>query len=127
MIQWFSKNEKSAFVTIYPTNITINKAGSAMLKDSYAVMLGLDEDDYKIALQPISQDEYEKREFPVDNMFVLSGGKTYARVSSTDFVEKVACLMGCNFKEKARKYPCFYDQHEKLLVIDLKKEVSHNA
>lgn len=127
MIQWFSKNEKSAFATIYSTNITINKTGSEMIKDAYAVMLGLDEDDYKIALQPISQDEYEKKEYPVDNMFVLSGGKTYARVSSTDFVEKVSSLMGCNYKEKTRKYSCFYDQHEKLLIIDLKKEVSHNA
>ncbi len=123
MIQWFSKNENKATATIYPTNITINKSGMEMISSAYAAMLGLDEDDMKIALQPVSKDEYDQGIYPLDNLFLLSGGKTYTRVSSTDFVNKVSRYMNIDFHEKSRKYVCYFDQHESLLIIDLKKEV----
>ncbi len=123
MIQWFSKNEKKATATIYSTNITINKTGMDMISTAYAAMLGLDSDDAKIAIQPISKDDYDAKLYPEDNMFLLSGGKTYTRISSTDFVSKVGEFLKYDFKEKPRKFSCYYDQHESLLIIDLKKEV----
>lgn len=123
MIQWFSKNEKKATATIYSTNITINKAGADMIGNAYAAMFGLDSDDSKIAIQPISKDEYDSKAFPEDNMFVLSGGKTYTRISSTEFVNRISDFLGYDFKKKSKKYSCYYDQHESLLIIDLKKEV----
>lgn len=55
-------------------------------------MLRLDVSNYKIALHPISQDDYESKKYPEENMFVLSGGKSYVRVSSTDFVSKIGIL-----------------------------------
>ena len=124
MIQWFSKNEKTATATFYPTNITINKPGMDMLKDAYACMLGLDVDDGKGAIQPISKDQYDKKAFPTDFMFVLSGGKTYTRISSTDFVSKVGEYLGYDFHDGTKKYECYFDQHESILVINLKKEVN---
>lgn len=127
MIQWFSKNEKKATATIYATNITINKIGMQMISEAYAVMLGLDYDDSKIAIQPITKDQYDAKEFPEDNMFVLSGGKTYTRISSTDFVTNVSSFLHYDFKNGAKKFVCFYDQHESLLIIDLKKEVTGNV
>lgn len=126
MIQWFSKNEKSAIATIYSTNITINKVGMEKISTAFAVMLGLDCDDCKVALQPISKDQYDNKEFSDEYMFVLSGGKTYTRISSTDFVSKIGEYLNVDFKAKPRKYVCYYDQHENLLVIDLKKEVKEN-
>lgn len=123
MIQWFSKNEKKATATIYQTNITINKIGMEMISEAYACLLGLDSDDYKIAIQPVSKDQYDSKSFPEDNMFILSGGKTYTRISSTEFVNHVAELLNYDFKNGAKKFSCFYDQHESLLIIDLKKEV----
>ncbi len=123
MIQWFSKNEKTATATIYPTNITINKSGMDMLKDSYACMLGLDVDDGKIAIQPVSKDQFDRRELPSDFLFVLSGGKTYVRISSTDFVSKVGEYLHYDFKKGSKKFSCYFDQHESILIINLKKEV----
>ena len=98
MFQWFSKSEKNAIATIYSTNITINKPGVDILANSYAVMLGLDESNYKIALHPIS-------------------------VSSTDFVSKIGNLINHDFSKKPLKYKCYYDQKENLLIIDLRKEI----
>lgn len=126
MIQWFSKNEKSAIATICSTNITINKPGMEMISTAYACMLGLDSDDEKIAIQPISKDEYDGRQFPLECMFVLSGGKTYTRISSTDFVSRVGDFLHYDFKKKPKKFNCFFDQHENLLIIDLKKEIEAN-
>ncbi len=124
MIKWFSKNEKKATASIYSTNITINKTGADMIGDAYAAMVGLDVDDSKIAIQPISKDQYDSKTYPEDNMFILSGGKTYTRISSTDFVNMVGNFLNYDFKKKPKKYSCYYDQHESLLIIDLKKEVA---
>ncbi len=123
MIEWFSKNEKKAVATIYPTNITINKAGVDMLDDAYAVMLGLDSDEAKIAIQPISKDQYDEKSFPEENMFTLSGGKTYSRISSTEFVNRIGDFLSYNFKQEPKKYACNFDKQTGLLIIDLKKEV----
>ena len=123
MFQWFSKSEKNAIATIYSTNITINKPGVDILANSYAVMLGLDESNYKIALHPISQDDYESKKYPEENMFILSGGKSYVRVSSTDFVSKIGNLINHDFSKSTLKYKCYYDQKENLLIIDLRKEI----
>lgn len=123
MIQWFSKNEKKASATIYSTNITINKTGMDMISNAYAAMLGLDSDDGKIAIQPISKDDYDAKMYPEENMFILSGGKTYTRISSTDFVSKIGDFLEYDFKSNPKKFSCYFDQHEGLLIIDLKKEV----
>ena len=123
MIEWFSKNEKKAVATIYPTNITINKVGVTMLDDAYAAMLGLDSAEAKIAIQPISKDQYDEKSFPEENMFTLSGGKTYSRISSTEFVNRIGDFLSYNFKQAPKKYICHFDKQTGLLIIDLKKEV----
>lgn len=123
MIQWFSKNEKKATATIYSTNITINKVGMEMISNAYAVLLGIDKENSLIAIHPINKDEYDMKQYPIDQMFVLSGGKTYTRISSTEFVLKVASFLKCDFKECQRKYDCYYDDKQGLFFIDLKKEL----
>lgn len=93
------------------------------MANSYAVMLGLDVSNYKFALHPISQDDYKSKKYPEKNMSVLSGEKSYVRVSSTDFVSKIGNLINHNFSKKPLKYKCYYDQKENLLIIDLRKEI----
>lgn len=93
------------------------------MANSYTVMLRLDVSNYKIALHPISQDDYESKKYPEENMFVLSGGKSYVRVSSTDFVSKIGNLINHDFSKSTLKYECHYDQKENLLIIDLRKEI----
>ena len=40
------------------------------------------------------------KKYPEENMFVLSGGKSYVRVSSTDFVSKIGNLINHDFSKK---------------------------
>ena len=95
-----------------------------MISTAYAVLLGIDEDNSLIAIHPINKDEYDMEQYPIDQMFILSGGKTYTRISSTEFVMKVANFMKCDFKEHQKKYSCYYDDKQGLLFIDLKKELA---
>jgi len=123
MFKWYSKNDKKGVATIYATNITINKIASTYLENAYACLLGIDEEGKKVALKPLTQDQYQSGLYDKDEMFVLSGSKTYTRISSTDFVSQVADVIGYDFKGGNKKYECEYDEKEKLLIIDLAKEV----
>lgn len=123
MIQWFNKNDKKMIATIYSTNITINKPGLDKISNAYAAMVGVDEDEMRIALKPLTKGQYDSHLYPEDSILLLSGGKTYTRISSTDFVNVISDLLSCDFKEGAKKYPCIYDEKEEILFIDLRKEV----
>ncbi len=124
MIQWFRKNDdKKMVATIYPTNITINKPGLEKISNAYAAMVGLDDDEMKIAIKPLTKTEYESHHYPEENLFILSGGKTYTRISSTDFVNYVSMKLNKDFKQEPKKYACDYVREEEMLFIDLRKEI----
>ncbi|MCF0112477.1 MAG: hypothetical protein HUJ60_00695, partial [Bacilli bacterium] len=69
-------------------------------------------------------DEVESGHYPKEAMFPFSGGDTYTRISSTEFVGAIAKAFGYDFKEGKKKFPCRFDAQEKSLIIDLSKEVT---
>jgi len=123
-VSWFSRADKESYATIYNTNISINKAGSNQIQSAYAALLGIDEDNKLIILKPISKDKAEDGTLDKDMIFTLSGGDSYTRVSSTDFVNEVAKITKCDYSEGKKKYLCHFDSKEKVLIIDLKKEIN---
>ncbi len=124
MIQWFQKNDnKKMMATIYATNITINKPGLEKISDAYAAMVGLDLDEMKIVVKPLTKTEYESKRYPQESLFTLSGGKTYTRISSTDFVTHVSEKTKLDFTTSPRKFVCDYVRVDDMLYIDLTKEV----
>ncbi len=124
MIQWFNKNDKKMMATIYPTNITINKPGLDKISHAYAAMVGIDEEEKMIAVRPLTKSQFESHLYPEGSIFVLSGGKTYTRISSTEFVNVVSDLLGYDFKTGVKKFSCTYDDKNDMLMIDLRKEVA---
>lgn len=122
MIEWFSKSQKEMIATIHNTNITINKPGVDALSSAYAAMLGIDENQKVVAIKPLTKDEYDSGLYEKDLMFVLTGGSSYTRVSSSDFVHRLGGVLGTDFSSP-RKYSCEYDKDEKLLRIDVREEV----
>jgi hypothetical protein len=122
-INWFSRADKESLATIYPTNITINKPGSEKLISAYAAYIGIDKADKIVAIKPISKDQYDGGGLDKEMVFILSGGKTYTRVSSTDFVNKISEFIHCDFSKGPKKYSCQFNDSEGYLEIDLKKEV----
>ena len=123
MIQWFNKNDKKMMATIYPTNITINKPGLDKISHASACMVGIDEEEKKIAIRPLTKTQFDSHLFDEGSIFVLSGGKTYTRISSTEFVNVISDLLGYDFKNGVKKFSCTYDDESDMLMIDLTKEV----
>lgn len=122
-ISWFNKDEKLGVATIYATNITMNKVISDIIEDSYGVLLGIDKEEKKIILKPISINKYNEGTIDKNMFFKLSGGKTYSRVSSTDFINEISSLFSMNFSSSAKKYTCVWDKDEKVVIINLTEEV----
>jgi hypothetical protein len=122
-ISWFNKDEKLGVATIYATNITINKVISDVIDDAYGVLLGVDKNEKKIVLKPISINKYNEGTIDKNMFFKLSGGKTYSRVSSTDFINELGSLFSMNFSSSPKKYACVWDKDEKVVIINLTEEV----
>ena len=122
-ISWFNKDEKLGVATIYATNITMNKVISDIIEDSYGGLLGIDKEEKKIILKPISINKYNEGTIDKNMFFKLSGGKTYSRVSSTDFINEISSLFSMNFSSSAKKYTCAWDKDEKVVIINLTEEV----
>lgn len=123
MIEWFSKKDKVGFATIYPTNITINKNASSEIESSYACMLGIDKEEKHIYVKPISKDDYDAKRYNEESTFILSGAKSYTRVSSTDFVNMISRIFDVDFKKQPKKYEAEFNKRDEVLIINLRKEV----
>ncbi|MDD4532255.1 MAG: hypothetical protein PHW22_02350 [Bacilli bacterium] len=122
-ISWFNRDKKSGVATIYPTNITINKVISDTISDAYGVLLGIDEKEKLVVLKPVSINKYDEGTIDKNMFFKLSGGKTYSRVSSTDFVNEISSVFALDFSVSPKKFTCIWDKEEKVVIINLSKEI----
>lgn len=122
-ITWFNRINKLGVATIYPTNITMNKVVSDEIADAYGVLLGIDKEEKKVVLKPISMNKYSEGTIDKNMFFKLSDGKTYSRVSSTDFVSEISSIFSIDFSSSPKKYTCVWDKEKKVVIINLSKEV----
>lgn len=127
MVRWFTRESHKIVATLYPTNIMLNKPGADIAKGEYAALLGIDEEKKEILIRLLNQDEYESKAHPDGEVFVLSGGKSYVRVSSTDFMNAVSSSFGLDFGKSGRKYSCSYDESGKVFIVELEQEVGENG
>lgn len=122
--QWFSKNENEGIATIYDSNITLNKAASGYFEAAYSVMLGYDPSNKTIAIKPLKKDMDNLGHIPEDRKYKISIKQSYSRVSNKLFIKSVSDDTGIEFKKtEAHKFIATWDSVEKMLKIDLTKEV----
>jgi hypothetical protein len=55
--KWASKKPNEGIATIYDSNITLNKSASAHFDRAYNVLLGIDRDQKRIAIKPVTKQE----------------------------------------------------------------------
>lgn len=127
MVKWFTKENHKIVATLYPTNIMLNKAGADLVRNEYAALLGIDEEEKEILIRPLNQDEYDSKAHPEGEIFLLSGGKSYVRVSSTEFMNAVSSLFHIDFGKSGRRYSCTYDENGKVFIVKLEQEVRENG
>ena len=115
-IEWFSSDAKNCAASFYSTNIKLNNIASIPLESAYRIQVGL----YKnknVVNQPVSKERMRDRNINGYAIYHISIKKTYARISSTDLMRKVAKALGIVLDEKPIKYGTTWDVKENILTI----------
>lgn len=119
---WVSKKPKDGVATLYESNITLNKAASSHFERAYSVLLGLDEDGKKIAVKPISKEEYELGAIPEEKRHKITVKASYARVCNKKFMKEIANLLNVTLGDNSSfKFQTRWSREDSALVIDLSK------
>jgi len=117
---WASKKPKDGIATIYESNITLNKAASSHFEKAYNVLLGLDLETKRVAVKPISKEEYDIGAIPAEKRHKITVKASYARVCNKKFLKEVAQLANLDLNENnSFKFKTKWNSEESLLVIDL--------
>jgi hypothetical protein len=117
---WASKKPKDGIATIYESNITLNKAASSHFENAYNVLLGLDPDSKKVAIKPVSKEEFDIGAIPSEKRHKITVKPSYARVSNKKFIKELANVANIDLQNNhSFKFKAFWSKPEKLLIIDL--------
>ena len=94
MYNWMKGNVFCMQATINEAAITLNSAAAGTLKDCRYVRLGMDPEQWLMAVQPVSKRQIETGEIPAGQIQKLSVGKGYARISNKEAVREISRLSG---------------------------------
>lgn len=120
--KWTSKKPNEGVVTLYDSNITLNKSASAHFDHAYSVLLGIDRDAKRIAIKPITKQESERGVIPDEKRHKITVRPSYARVCNKKFMQEVAELANLNLeKHNAYKFKTQWSKEEDALIVDLTK------
>jgi hypothetical protein len=117
---WASKKPNDGIATLYESNITLNKAASSHFERAYNVLLGLDVDKKRIAVKPISKEEFDIGAIPSEKRHKITVKSSYARVCNKKFLKEVADLVKIDLADNnSYKFKAKWSSEDSLLVIDL--------
>ena len=117
---WASKKPNEGIATLYENNITLNKSASSHFDHAYNVLLGIDYDLKRIALKPISKQEFERGAIPEEKRHKITVRPSYARVSNKKFLKEVAEMASLNLNDnQPYKFRTLWSKKDQALIIDL--------
>lgn len=118
--EWSTNDIATMTLTIYETNLTLNKAASEYFKDVNYVLLGIDEDNKKIGIKPITKQEIDDEIYPKTQLHRISLGKSYARISNKSFVYDLCQKFGLDFSQnQCYKYRVQYDVIHSIMIAKM--------
>ncbi|MCI8850500.1 MAG: hypothetical protein HFE82_03015 [Erysipelotrichaceae bacterium] len=120
MFTWVKGNAYTPVATLYANNITLNQAAAALVQDARWVMLGLDHDNKRVAIRPVSKQEIDRKQVMLQQLHKVSLGKGYARISNKQVMEEIAGMLKQSLN--GDKFEAVYDEASNLLVIELMKQ-----
>lgn len=120
---WASKKPKEGVATLYESNITLNKSASSHFDHAYNVLLGLDIENKKIAVKPLSKDESQIGNIPTEKRHKITVKPSYARVCNKKFMREIAELASIDLTDnKSFKYKTEWSKEDSALIIDLNQQ-----
>ncbi len=120
MFTWVKGNAYTPVATLYANNITLNQAAAALVQDVRWVMLGLDHENKRVAIRPVSKQEIDRKQVMLQQLHKVSLGKGYARISNKQVMEEIADMLKQPLN--GDKFEAVYDEASNLLVIELMKQ-----
>lgn len=117
MIKWIEGNINQLIVTLSSHNITLNQNASNFFIDSKYVSVGIDYDNFELAIHPVTKSEIERNTFSSSQLHKISHGRTYARISHKALCDHIAKVVGEPLD--GQKYFATFDEKNKLLLINL--------
>ena len=117
---WASKKPNEGIATLYESNITLNKSASVHFDHAYNVLLGIDHQNKRVAVKPISKQEYERGAIPEEKRHKITVRPSYARVCNKKFMKEVADLAQLELNDNnAYKFKAMWSNQDHALIIDL--------
>lgn len=117
---WASKKPNDGVATLYESNITLNKAASSHFEKAYNVLLGLDPESKKVAVKPISKEEFDIGAIPAEKRHKITVKASYARVCNKKFLKEVAQLAKIELTDNnSFKFKTKWNSEDSILIIDL--------
>ena len=120
MFTWVKGNAYTPVATLYANNITLNQAAAVMVQDVRWVMLGLDHENKRVAIRPVSKQEIDRKQVMLQQLHKVSLGKGYARISNKQVMEEIADMLKQPLN--GDKFEAVYDEASTVLVIELMKQ-----
>jgi len=120
---WASKKPKEGIATLYESNITLNKSASSHFDHAFSVLLGLDTEELRIAVKPITKEEHELGAIPEEKRHKITVKPSYARVCNKKFMKEVSALIGIDLADnRSFKFKTNWSKEDSALVIELNQE-----
>ena len=110
-------NAYTLVLTLYPNNITLNSSAASYFEDVRWAMIGLDKENMKLGIRPITKREIDLCLVSMDELHKVSVGKGYARISNKMIMEEIGNMISQSIS--GLKINAEYDEKENMLVADL--------
>lgn len=108
---------------MYESNITLNKSASMHFENAYCVLLGLDSEKKRIAIKPVTKQEYERGAIPEEKRHKITVRPSYARVCNKKFIKEAAEIAEIDLKENnAVKFKTVWSSKDQAMIIDLNEQ-----
>ncbi|MFV0392938.1 MAG: hypothetical protein ACK5LC_00860 [Coprobacillaceae bacterium] len=118
--EWSTNDIIKKTVTIYPSNLTLNKAACQHFENVQYVLLGLDKENNLLGIKPINKDQLEAKIYQEDQLHRISIGKSYGRVSNKNFISNLIKDQRLDIKEnQGIKYTATFDVIHQILLVNL--------
>lgn len=122
MFKWSNKDQGTKLVTLYDSNITLNKGASVHFNNAYSVMLGLDEAGHRLAIKPINKTLVDRGDIPREKLYRISVRSSYSRISNKIFMTDLSRALNLDFEQqKMFKFHCEWSEVEKSLIVDFNR------
>lgn len=121
MFQWIKGSAYSMIATVSTNYITLNNTASSYFKDVKWCLVGIDADDKKLAIKPVSKKDIDLAIYPKESLHKISVGNGYARISNKNIMQSLADICEKPLATNT-KYTASYDEKEDMLVVDLTSE-----